>query len=107
MSVVYSYPVSSTATNAVNLEQLAAEIERNDAISSVCEGGVVIDAITLDIYFSTALSVPEQAQLTATVAAHTPSTPTSEPALLTDTNVIFDSQGRLVYDTADRVLVTS
>lgn len=105
MSSIYSFPVSSTAT--VNLEQLAAEIEENAAILAQCEGGVVVDALTLDLYFASSLSGPELAALTAAVAAHTPRPPTEAAAILTEANVVFDSQGRLVYDSNDRVLVTS
>lgn len=107
MSSVYSFAVSSTATNAVNLEQLADEIERNGAIQPQCEGGVVVDAMTLDLYFASSLSGPEVAVLTVIVAAHVPGPATEAETPLTESNVIFDSQGRLVYDSNDRVLVTN
>ncbi len=105
MSTLYSFPVANTATNAVSLEQLAAEIESNAGILAQCEGGVVIDETTLDLYFVTALTSPEVAELTAVVAAHAPGPATPPAEVLTESNVVFDSQGRLVYDSNDRVLV--
>lgn len=107
MSSIYSFSLSSVAAGAVNLEQLALEIEENAAISAQCEGGVVVDATTLDLHFSASLSGPEVAALTAVVAAHTPGPPAPTAVALTEANVVFDSQGRLVYDSNDRVLVTS
>lgn len=107
MSSVYSFLVADTATGAVNLEQLAWEIERNAAIYSACEGGVVVDAAGLDIYFVSALSGGELSALTAAVAAHTPAAPAAEPLAFNDATALFDEQGRMLYDSNERILVVA
>ena len=72
MPVKYQYTISTqTANGKVYIPQLTYEIAENAGVGVVLswmDTGIELDK--LDIYMDAALSAPQEAALTATVAAH-------------------------------------
>jgi hypothetical protein len=70
----YQYDITDTVDDAVNVGLLTNQIDSNGAIGVLVDpaGGmsVGVEPGKLDIYMSDALTAPQEAALTATVAAH-------------------------------------
>ena len=102
---LYTYPMGATLVGSCDLEKLQRQIEENAAIVTACVSVTVVDQLTIEIEMASALSSGEVLALDAVVAAHQPGPPSPEAILVTDRNLAYDSQGRLMYDSQGDVLL--